>query len=116
VQSNTTGITRSDTIGVTWDGATNLVVVTQDFITAIQEKPGAGFQLYPNPILSQFTIESGIFHQYYVEITSLNGQQIYSKKMEGTSHEIDLSSFPNGVYFIIVRSKDLVTTRKIIKL
>jgi hypothetical protein len=36
--------------------------------------------------------------------------------MEGKSHQIDLSSFQKGVYFITIRSKDFVTTRKVIKL
>jgi hypothetical protein len=36
--------------------------------------------------------------------------------MEGTTQQLDLSSFQSGVYFITIRSKDFVTTRKIIKL
>jgi len=36
--------------------------------------------------------------------------------MEGTVHQIDLSSFKKGVYFITIRSKEYVTTEKIIKL
>ncbi len=31
------------------------------------------------------------------------------------THKLDLSLFPKGVYFITIRSKDFVTTRKIIK-
>jgi hypothetical protein len=36
--------------------------------------------------------------------------------MEGTSHQLDLSSLQKGVYLISIRSKDFVTTRKVIKL
>ncbi len=41
---------------------------------------------------------------------------IHRTEMEGTSHQIDLSTFQKGVYFITIRSKDFATTRKIIKL
>lgn len=71
--------------------------------------------IYPNPTNSQFTIETDNPDHYSIEITSLNGQQILTGEMEGTTHQIDLSSFQKGVYFITVRSDDFVTTRKIIK-
>ena len=40
---------------------------------------------------------------------------MYSGEMEGSSHQIDLSLFTEGIYFITIKSNDLVTTRKIIK-
>jgi hypothetical protein len=51
-----------------------------------------------------------------VEITSSTGQLISSKEMDGTTLQLDLSSFEKGVYFITVRSKDFLTTLKIVKL
>ncbi len=72
--------------------------------------------VYPNPTNNLLTIEADRTGYHSIEITSLNGQLIFSTEMEGTSHQIDLSSFQKGVYFITVRSKDIVTTRKIIKL
>jgi len=71
--------------------------------------------IYPNPTNSLFTIETGQPDRHSIEINSLNGQLICSTIIEGTSHQIDLSSFQEGFYFITVRSKDFVTTRKIIK-
>jgi hypothetical protein len=72
--------------------------------------------LFPNPTRDILTIETEHPAHYSIVITSLNGQQILYGEMEGTSHQIDLSSFQKGAYFITVRSKDFVTTRKIIKL
>ena len=51
-----------------------------------------------------------------IEIISLNGQLQLSKEMEGTIHQIDLSSFQTGIYYISIRSEDFVTTKKIVKL
>lgn len=72
--------------------------------------------IYPNPAHNLLTIQNNGEGLYFIELSSLNGQLIYSTRMEGTTHQIDLSSFEKGVYFITIRSKDSVTTRKIIKL
>jgi len=72
--------------------------------------------IYPNPINTVVTIETNISNLYGVKITSLNGQLIFSKEMTGPDNKIDLSSFPKGVYFNTISSKDFVTTKKIIKL
>jgi hypothetical protein len=72
--------------------------------------------IYPNPVVYLITVES-ILHDYHIiEITCMNGQLIYIGKSEGAVHHIDLSSFQKGIYFITIRSKDFVTTRKVIKL
>ena len=71
--------------------------------------------IYPNPtndVLNIETLQPGI---HLTEISSLNGQLIYSRVMEGANQQIDLSSFQKGVYFITIRSKDFVTTEKVIK-
>ena len=82
----------------------------------VKENANAGIRIYPNPTNDLLTIETGIVGQHSIEINSLNGQLIFNGKMEGITHQIDLSSFRKGVYLITIRSNDLVTTRKIIKL
>jgi len=72
--------------------------------------------IYPNPARDIITIETDRIDLFTVRITSLNGQLIYSNEMEGNSHKINLSSFQKGTYLITIRSKDNVTTEKIIKL
>ena len=73
-------------------------------------------QYYPNPVNDILTVETSQPGQHFIEITSLNGQLLYSDKIEGPTHQIDLSSFEKGLYFITVRAKDFVKTEKIIKL
>lgn len=73
-------------------------------------------KLFPNPTEDFLTVETHISGLYSIKITSLNGQLLYSKMTEGDSHQIDLSSFQKGVYFIAIRSKDSVTSRKILKI
>jgi len=88
------------------------------------ECPGVGLQelehseisIYPNPVGNFLTIETVEPVPRSIEINSLNGQQLSVERMEGTTHQIDLSSFQKGIYFITIRSTDYVTTSKIIKL
>ena len=82
----------------------------------INTKTISDLHLFPNPTNSLLKIETEYPDHYSINITTLNGQQILTGEMRGTSHQIDLSSFQKGIYFITVRSKNFVTTRKIIKL
>ncbi len=84
--------------------------------TGVEESTMAGISVYPNPSNTLITIETEYPDHYSINITSMNGQQLFIGEMEGTLHQIDLSFLQKGVYFITIRSKDFVTTRKIIKL
>jgi polyhydroxybutyrate depolymerase len=72
--------------------------------------------VYPNPTFDFVTIETAVPRQYNITIASLSGQKISETELKGTTHQLDLSSYQKGVYFITIRSKDFVTTRKIVKL
>jgi N-acetylneuraminic acid mutarotase/predicted GH43/DUF377 family glycosyl hydrolase len=72
--------------------------------------------LFPNPSTDHINLNMGQTDIYSVEIFSNTGRIICQRDFEGYSHQIDLTSFQKGVYFITIRSKEFVTTRKIIKL
>jgi endonuclease I len=88
----------------------------EDQSTDIVDQFHSSFRVYPNPVRDVLTIETSILGQYSINISSMKSQRIYSDKLEGSIQQIDLSPFPEGVYFITIRSKDVVTTRKVIKL
>ncbi len=92
------------------------VYFTTECAVGVQEQSFSELSIYPNPTNNFLTIETEQPDHYSINITSLNGQLIYSTIMEGTTHQIDLSSFQKGIYFITIRSDEFVTTRKIIKL
>ena len=84
--------------------------------TGINTNSPTELSIYPNPAINILTIETNRSGQHTVEIASVNGQLLYSDKIEEPSHQIDISSFQKGLYFITVRSRDYVRTEKIIKL
>jgi Leucine-rich repeat (LRR) protein/C1A family cysteine protease len=71
--------------------------------------------IYPNPVNDLLTIETDTPGLHTIEISYLNGHPLYNGILEGSSHQIDLSSLKNGLYLITVRSRDLVITDKIVK-
>jgi hypothetical protein len=73
-------------------------------------------RIFPNPANNQITVQTNGTGIYSLVITSLNGQIIHSKNFTGSSHQIDLSTFQKGLYFITIKSRDYVRTEKIIKL
>ena len=96
--------------------STEIEVIVDDCSVGIEPRELQDIVIYPNPASTFLTIETGSSEKYHIRINSLNGQTILSTTMEGTSHQIDLSSFQKGVYFITIKSNDFVTTEKIIKL
>lgn len=102
------------------DAAALLIVNYNTFPTVSSnltpEFNGTHLLLYPNPVTDQLTVETNSREQHSVEISSLNGQLLYSTQIEEPSCQIDLSSFQKGIYIITIRSRDYVRTEKIIKL
>jgi hypothetical protein len=71
--------------------------------------------LYPNPVKDHLNIHVRPDGDHLIEITSLTGQIIYSDVMEGSEYVIDLSNFEKGIYFVTIRSKYFLKTKKIVK-
>jgi len=94
----------------------NVYFTTECSSTGIEETNLSELTIYPNPTKDILTIETDNLDPYSIKITTLNGQQILIGMMEGTHHQLDLSTFQKGVYFITIRSDDFVATKKIIKL
>lgn len=84
--------------------------------TGFESNTISQIRIFPIPATDFLTLQIIIQGHSKIEITSLNGNLLYNQEIEGSHHQIDLSSFRKGVYFITIRSKDFVTTRKIIKL
>ncbi len=72
--------------------------------------------IYPNPATDFLTIQTRQKVYFSVEVFTMSGQLIYYSRLKGTSHQIDPSTFQKGIFFVRFRSKDFVTTEKIIKL
>jgi S-formylglutathione hydrolase FrmB len=84
-------------------------------VVSVHELNFDDFMIYPNPTRNEVTIETNIYIEY-VELSTVSGAVIYSSKIEGTLHRIDLRSLISGIYLITLKSKNLTSVSKIIKL
>lgn len=58
---------------------------------------------FPNPSHNKFEV-SFDKNISYVKVIDISGQTIFESKNPSTINSIDLSAFPNGIYFISVQS------------
>ncbi|MEO9871498.1 BspA family leucine-rich repeat surface protein [Ekhidna sp.] len=68
--------------------------------------------VYPNPVADKLMIKTP--EEVQISLTDLNGRVIIREK-EGSLFEMDLSQLENGIYLLMIRSEDQVTSRRIIK-
>lgn len=75
-----------------------------------------GFSIYPTPAIDFLMIRSSLPGNKDIVITSQCGQCLYRTVLLESTHQIDVSSLSPGVYFLTIRSKEIVLTRIIVKL
>jgi len=114
---DTVWVWESFPIGVEVDTTGSPNVIFIKCITGrIKDYKHPALSIFPNPVNDHLTVESNIPGIQIIEISSLNGQSLFSRKTEGSFHQINLSSFEKGLYFITIRSRDYIRTEKFIKL
>ena len=80
----------------------------------------AGFAMWPNPATNQLTVEVPVVADSDVQVTVFDAtgkaavQQNRTLVKGDNQFQLDLSSSPNGVYFVQVRNGDLSTMRKLV--
>ncbi len=113
--------------GVTADdnGSYNVVVsgdcgtVTSDtvlltVVTDLQTVRELGINVYPNPTSGQFTIAfEKISTEFNVEIIDVNGQVVYSGKLDQKVNSLDMSDRATGVYTLRIYNQKY---NKVVKL
>jgi len=78
-------------------------------------EPASYLQCYPNPTTGMLELEVPESDLYLIEISSLTGKLIHSQNMQGRKSTLDLSAFPEGIYFVTVKNDRYIETRKVIK-
>jgi aminopeptidase N len=89
---------------------------TLGVVNSLEEENSGVIFISPNPSSGAFTVNNSLLEEGTVEVYSLNGRLILTKKLE-TQTKIDLGHFPGGIYIVKVIDQygDAVYTRKVIK-
>ena len=85
--------------------------------TQFMQEGGSEIQVYPNPVEHALYIEVDLDQLNFnsVALIDSQGRAIWSTKSPGTSYEINMSEFPQGVYLIILEQDDKFLYKKVVK-
>ena len=84
-------------------------------IVGIEEHQLNMFSVYPNPTKNIFTVESEALIES-IRVTDILGKTIYtSATVNSERHQIDLSSYENGIYMVDVEIQGQIFTKKVLK-
>jgi PKD repeat protein len=103
------GCANSDIQTVSVVNCTGLVENTENF----------ALEVYPNPTLGKFTvnINSDLFNTANLKVVDALGKTVFEQKSldlnKSNSSGIDLTSYPQGVYFVVVSNNDKQLVQKI---
>lgn len=80
------------------------------------EEQELDFQIYPNPVQEEVFIEiDPAFGSFSFEIIDLQGKIVYSSLKNTGVISVNLDFLAPGVYSVILKSKEQLMTKKIIK-
>lgn len=72
-------------------------------------------EINPNPATDKITIKCANVQNLSLCVCNIVGQLVLQKELNKNKNEIDISSFPTGMYIIIVTGADWTVQKKIIK-
>ena len=81
-------------------------------LVGIGEASASEFQIYPNPATDLVNVKSD-YHVVTVEVLNNAGQLVYTKDVESSSFNINVSSFERGIYYFRMKTDDQVILRKV---
>jgi hypothetical protein len=73
------------------------------------------FKLYPNPTKDIVTIELSQFSNTKLEVYDINGRVLLNQNLNTTSNQINIQSFPVGIYLFKITSQEGTAVSKVIK-
>jgi hypothetical protein len=82
--------------------------------SGIIELNNSDINIYPNPSNGQFSISVNMTNNLTYNIYNSHGEIIETKIISDSNSVVDISEFPNGVYFIVLQSNDRIYTRKLV--
>jgi len=113
-------IVSSDTVlpVVCWNSCEACVEVpvdTNDTGTGIFSLPSNfDLNIYPNPTNGIVNIETASFESYALTMMDALGRVVYtSSNVNNTLETVDVSSFENGIYMVILNADDKIHTSKV---
>ncbi len=95
------------------------VMLTVTGVTGISDKEAAAsnFLIYPNPAndFVKIKVVNSQIEAFTLNLLSATGKLVYSKNYQTDELEMNLHEIPRGMYFIVLQSKGLIVSKKLIR-
>jgi hypothetical protein len=79
-------------------------------------KKFADFLIYPNPVESTFTLQNkSPYDNFQCSLQNFLGQIIMTINLNGETNKIDISHVERGIYQLVIKTGDKISTIKILK-
>ncbi len=103
----TTGLDATQTrIKETWKN-TNFVGLSENKLDNI-------IQVYPNPSHAKLFIVSNSRLKTTIQLFNQLGELVFETKMDNQNTEINTSAFANGIYYLVIKNSEGLTSKKIV--
>ena len=80
-----------------------------------EEDPSAFVFVYPVPSSGELNVQCSMIHTGSAELLDLMGKRLLAKELDRGSLNLDISSQPDGIYFLRIKgSSGEVVTKKIV--
>ncbi|HWY36496.1 MAG TPA: T9SS type A sorting domain-containing protein, partial [Nitrosopumilaceae archaeon] len=109
-------IVGADTLLCGASNAENIFVAKYncDKVSAVNELNNKkSISIYPNPTSDQFYIETNTIDKLNMDIYDVNGRHVFGASLMGKSN-IDVATFDEGVYTVIIKTVDGVINKKLV--
>jgi|GEM_PF-7070992 len=97
-------------------GNINIIDTIPYNIYTIHNENNLFLNIYPNPTFNYINVETNINSDVEIEMMNTYGLLINDFYIKNGHQTIDMTSFPNGIYFIKIKSGNVQTTKKILKM
>ena len=94
-------------------------IVKEDFIDVFvgikDDFARYNISYYPNPTKGMIYFDFGSNDIQELTVMDITGKTLFESRVTGASEKVDISGYDAGVYFISVKTNDLILTTKIVK-
>lgn len=86
-----------------------------DTITKVESPPAIAVEIYPNPASEQLVVDLEKTQAVQIELYNAIGSRVITMNTSNNSRiTMDVSSFPEGTYFLHITAKQGLSTKKIL--
>ena len=75
----------------------------------------SGISFYPNPVTNTLIINAASMKVAKIELYNSSGTLVFSKNFDGNQMQIDMSSFPSGIYIMRINDGGKLILKKVVK-